>query len=85
MAEDLSFGDAAKRLHITQPSLSLQIQSLKQIIGSVLFVRRPNVRLTKAGKALREKLVNSDKSEAFLETVTMVDPAFLDMFDFHTE
>jgi DNA-binding transcriptional LysR family regulator len=52
LAEELSFGDAAKRLHITQPSLSLQIQSLEQTIGAELFVRRPHVRLTKAGDAL---------------------------------
>ena len=52
LAEELSFGDAAKRLHITQPSLSLQIQSLEETIGAELFVRRPHVRLTKTGEAL---------------------------------
>ncbi|WP_406672467.1 LysR substrate-binding domain-containing protein [Natronospira sp.] len=57
VAEELSFGDAAKRLHITQPSLSLQIQSLEQTIGAELFVRRPNVRLTKAGEALLSRAI----------------------------
>lgn len=66
VAEELSFGDAAKRLHITQPSLSLQIQSLEQTIGAELFVRRPHVKLTKAGEALlaRAKPILDQTSEA---------------------
>jgi DNA-binding transcriptional LysR family regulator len=66
LAEELSFGDAAKRLHITQPSLSLQIQSLEQTIGADLFVRRPHVRLTKAGEALltRAKPILDQTDEA---------------------
>lgn len=57
VAEELSFGNAANRLYITQPSLSLQIQSLEQTIGTNLFVRRPHVKLTKAGEALYERAI----------------------------
>ncbi len=66
VAEELSFGNAAKRLRITQPSLSLQIQSLEQTIGAELFVRRPHVRLTKAGEALlsRAKPILDQTDEA---------------------
>jgi DNA-binding transcriptional LysR family regulator len=66
VAEELSFGNAAERLHITQPSLSLQIQSLEQTIGAELFVRRPHVKLTKAGEALfaRAKPILDQANEA---------------------
>jgi len=66
VAEELSFGQAAERLHITQPSLSLQIQSLEHTIGADLFVRRPHVKLTKAGEALfaRAKPILDQAEEA---------------------
>jgi DNA-binding transcriptional LysR family regulator len=66
VAEELSFGLASERLHITQPSLSLQIQSLEQTIGAKLFVRRPHVKLTKAGESLlaRAKPILDQTEEA---------------------
>lgn len=39
LAEELNFGHAAERLHITQPALSAQIRQLEQKLGLVLFVR----------------------------------------------
>lgn len=70
VAEELSFGHAAERLHITQPSLSQQIQSLEETIGAELFVRRPHVRLTKAGEALltRAKPILDQTDEAIQMT-----------------
>lgn len=47
------FTRAAEELHLTQPSLSRQISTLEQDLGSVLFHRaRGNITLTPAGAAL---------------------------------
>jgi DNA-binding transcriptional LysR family regulator len=52
VAETGSFTKAAVRLHVSQPSLSQQIQSLENEIGGRLFDRPPKpVRLTPAGQA----------------------------------
>lgn len=60
-AETLNFSVAAKRLHMTQPSVSQHIQALEQQLGTELFVRSSRrLCLTEAGAVLvpmAEKMV----------------------------
>ena len=52
LSEELHFGRAARRLSISQPPLSLNIQQLEASVGAVLLTRSSkSVQLTAAGRA----------------------------------
>jgi DNA-binding transcriptional LysR family regulator len=52
-AETLSFSEAAKQLHLTQPAISHDIKILEQDLGVELFDRSgPGLQLTEAGRSL---------------------------------
>jgi DNA-binding transcriptional LysR family regulator len=68
VAEELHFGRAARRLHMSQPPLSQQIRYLERELGVRLLSRDSHsVRLTPAGSAL---LVEAPKLLAAFERVS---------------
>jgi len=57
LAKHLSFTRAAEELHISQPTLTVQIHQLEEMLSVVLFDRnRRQVRLTAAGESLIQPL-----------------------------
>ncbi|MBL3675435.1 LysR substrate-binding domain-containing protein [Paracoccus aerius] len=70
LAEELNFTRAAKRLNMSQPPLSLQIQSLERTIGTALFQRTSRkMTLTSAGQVFlsRARSILAQHDRALLE------------------
>lgn len=66
------FSEAAKQCHVTQPTLSMQIQKLEEELGAVIFDRsKKPILLTEKGKQLIEQmqavLDEAKKIEGILE------------------
>ena len=56
VAEELNFTRAAERLHVAQPSLSVQIAKLETEVGADLFIRMPRgVQLSEAGMVFLQR------------------------------
>ncbi len=73
VAEELHFGHAADRLHLSQPPVTRAIQQLERSLGATLFERTTRkVRLTPAGEALvqpaRELLEAARRAGAAVES-----------------
>jgi DNA-binding transcriptional LysR family regulator len=74
VAEDLSFRRAARRLHLSHPSLSQQITDLENELSLKLFKRNSRrVELTEAGRVflagVRQTLVSAQKAVAQAQEV----------------
>ena len=74
-AEELNFTRAAKRLYISQQSLSNHIAKLEEHFGLQLFDRTPPMTLTSAGISLekRARLLLDAKNETELELLDIKD------------
>lgn len=56
VAKEKSISKAARTLHITQPTLSRQLQELEQELGKTLFIRsNKEITLTEDGRLLRKR------------------------------
>src|SRR5207237_8566926 len=73
-AGELGSANAARRLHISQPPLSRQIQQLEREVGAKLFMRRPQrIELTDRGSLLLEEARRLGAiADEFLETAQSV-------------
>lgn len=59
VAHEKSITNAAKKLHISQPTMSKQLKQLEAELGQKLFTRTNyNIRLTEAGLLLQKRAEN---------------------------
>ena len=78
IAEEQNLTRAAKKLYISQPTLTMYLNRLEESLGVQLFDRRKNpVLLTPAGKHYMEKMREISEAEQILrgELRTISDPA----------
>lgn len=75
-AEELSFTNAAKRLFISQQSLSNHISRLENEFGVILFNRTQPITLTEAGKTLY------NSSKILLQQKEQIEKSLQDIRDF---
>ena len=76
VAEELHFGRAAERLHMSQSPLSRAIRDLERELGLVLFVRTTRrVKLTPAGAALLERRGERSRRSISPSTMPAVRPS----------
>ena len=63
LTETLNFTRAAEKIYITQQGLSDHIRKLEREYDTVLVIRKPQVRLTDAGRALQQLLLREEAME----------------------
>lgn len=85
LAEELHFGRAADRLHVSQQALSKRIRRLESVLGTRLLERRPVVTLSTAGAAFLEPARTAvDAVDAATATVRVAERALrADVLDQH--
>ena len=76
-AEKLNITEAAKQLHLSQPTVSHQIKLLEQELGATLFIRSSTgLQLTEAGQLLvpwaRRLLHDTDNLQAMMSSLQEV-------------
>jgi LysR family hydrogen peroxide-inducible transcriptional activator len=77
VADTLGFHKAAERCHVSQPTLSAQVQQIEAVLGVKLFERdRRRVRVTTAGEALiaRARRVLVEVDDLLAEATRAGDP-----------
>jgi DNA-binding transcriptional LysR family regulator len=73
-AEQLNFSEAARILHLSQPTVSHHIKNLEQDLGVILFEREgTSIKLTEAGRLLlpwaRRMLRDSNEMQVMMESL----------------
>ncbi|HLR89301.1 MAG TPA: LysR family transcriptional regulator, partial [Atopostipes sp.] len=76
VAQEENLSKAAEVLHITQPTLSRQMQRLEEELNAQLFIRGKNFSLTNAGLLLKERAEEmislSEKTKSEFEQVNQM-------------
>lgn len=67
-AEEKSISEAARKVFITQQAFSDQIKRLEQEYGVILFNRKPQLSLTKAGEIMAHRLQQMKSIENIMKT-----------------